>query len=188
MNGKPEELELTRERILAVAREVGAGIFTPAEIEQIRRQLIVRLGTGGRASHDQIAAVLAEAGIPVRRPRQDGSARYEEEFHDLLRFSTLEDAEMCLIRLDELLRKFREQADPEGESRVFEVAQLGLRRAVMISRNTKVDAEKRKEKEEVCRWFRVWLENPGAFFEWLELRKQAPDFRRRFGSRAPVES
>ncbi|HVB33165.1 MAG TPA: hypothetical protein VNJ52_02140 [Patescibacteria group bacterium] len=186
MNAKPEDM--MREAILAIAREVVAGIFTPAEIEQIRRQLLVRLGSDGKTSHDQIAAVLAEAGLPVRRPRQEGPARYEEEFRDLLHFSTLGDAEMCLIRLDELLRKFREQGDPAGESRVFEVAQLGLRRAVMISRNTKVDADKRKEKEEVCRWFRVWMENPAAFFDWLELRKQAPDFRRKFGWRAPVES
>ncbi|HVB97869.1 MAG TPA: hypothetical protein VNJ12_00855 [Candidatus Dormibacteraeota bacterium] len=180
--------ETIRETILALAQEVGAGIFTPAEMEQIRRQLLVRLGSEGRVSPEEIAAVLAEAGIPVRRSRQEGSAHYEEEFRDLLRFSTLEDAEMCLIRLDELLRKFREQGDPSGESRVIAVAQLGLRRAMMISRNAKVDAGKRVEKEEVSRWFRVWLENPGAFFDWLELRKQAPDFRQRFGHQTAVES
>jgi hypothetical protein len=177
----------TKEAILSVAHEVGAGIFTAAEIEQIRRQLLVRLGGEAQTSHEQIAAVLAEAGIPVRRSRDDGTTRYEEEFRDLLRFSTLEDAEMCIIRLDELFRKFREQGDPAGELRVIEVARLGLRRAVMISRNAKVDPEKRAEKEEVSRWFRVWIENPTAFFDWLELRKQAPEFRRHFDRATPVE-
>jgi hypothetical protein len=178
----------TREAILSMAREVGAGIFTFAEIEQVRRQLLARLGAEASASHEEIAAVLAQAGIPVRRTRAEGAARYEEEFRDLLHFSTLEDAEVCLVRLDELLRKFRGQGDPAGEARVVEVAQLGLRRAVMISRNAKVDPHKRIEKEEVSRWFRVWLQNPAAFFDWLELRKQTPEFRRCFERRATVES
>ena len=177
----------TKEAILSVAHKVGAGIFTAAEIEQIRRQLLAQLGDDGETTHEQIATVLSEAGIPVRLSRDEGRTRYEEEFRDLLHFSTLDDAEMCLIRLDELLRKFREQGDPAGELRVIEVARLGLRRAVMISRNAKVDPEKRAEKEEVSQWFRVWIESPGAFFDWLELRKQAPEFRRLFDDRAPVE-
>jgi hypothetical protein len=176
------------EMILEVARELGAGIYTPAEIEQIRRQLLVRYADQGRTSPDHIAQVLVEAGLPVRRTLEAGATRYEEEFQDLLHFATLEDAEMCLIRLDELLRKFREQGDAEGEARVIEVAQLGYRRAVMISRNPKVDPAKRAEKEEIRQWFHVWLENPQAFFDWLELRKQAPEFQQRFGRRAAVES
>lgn len=179
---------IKNELILEVARELGASIFTPAEIEQIRRQLLVRFADQGRTSPDHIARVLVESGLPVRRSLDPGTARYEEEFHDLLHFATLEDAEMCLIRLDDLLRKFREQGDPEGEARVIEVAQRGYRRAVMISRNPKVDPAKRSEKAEISQWFHTWLDNPEAFFDWLELRKQAPDFQQRFGRRAPVES
>jgi hypothetical protein len=168
-----------KEVILEVAEELGATIFTPAELEQIRRQLLARLGAEGKASAESIAAVLAEAGLAVQRTSEPVAERYEEEFHDLLRFATLEDAEMCLIRLDELLRKFRQEGDRTGETRVREVAQLGHRRAV--------DAVKRAEKTEVAQWFRVWLETPEAFFEWLELRKQAPEFRQRFGRQAQVE-
>jgi hypothetical protein len=177
-----------KELILETARELGVTIFTPAEIEQIRRQLLARHGGEGKTSPEHIAAVLAECGLPVRRSLDMGAMRYEEEFHDLLHFATLEDAEMCLIRLDELLRKFRERKDRVGEARVVEVAQLGHRRAMMIARNPKVAPEKRAEKEEVGRWFHVWLENPEAFFDWLELRKQAPEFRQKFGGQSPVES
>ncbi len=174
--------------ILEVAQQLGASIFTSAEIEQIRRQVLARLRGAGKISPEQIAAVLAASGLIVRRSPEPAPSRYAEEFRDLLHFATLEEAEMCLIRLDELLRKFREQGDHAGEARVVEVAQLGRRRAVMISRNAKVARDKREEKEEVSRWFKLWLENPGAFFDWLELRKQAPEFRRRFGHHSPVES
>ncbi len=176
------------ETILEVARELGSSIFTSAEIEQIRRQVLARLGAAGKIAPEQIAAVLAASGLPVRRSPEPAPSRYEEEFRDLLHFATLEEAEMCLIRLDELLRKFRQQGDHAGEARVIEVGRLGRRRAVMIARNARVAPEKREEKEEVSLWFKLWLENPGAFFDWLELRKQAPEFRRRFGHHSPVES
>jgi hypothetical protein len=112
--------------------------------------------------------------------RSDTEGRYEEEFTDLLHFSTLEEAEMCLVRLDELLRKFLLDSEQAAAERVREVARLGRRRAEMISRNHKVDANKRAEKEEIAHWFAIWLETPDAFFDWLEVRKQSVDFLNKF--------
>jgi len=66
--------------------------------------------------------------------------------------------------------------------RVLEIARLGKRRAEMISLNRKVEARKREEKKEIAEWFRIWLETPEAFFDWLEVRKASPDFRQRFGN------
>ena len=112
--------------------------------------------------------------------RTDTEDLYEEEFEDLLHFSTLEEAEMCLIRLDELLRKFLTEGERAPAERVREVARLGRRRAEMIARNHKVEPKKRQSKEEVAHWFAVWLETPDAFFDWLEVRKQSPEFQERF--------
>jgi hypothetical protein len=170
-----------KERILAVARELSKPVYTPAEIEQIRRKLIAEYGEAGKTSPDYIEDVLLEAGMRVvLSARTDTQGRYEEEFHDLLHFSTLEEAEMCLVRLDELLRKFTTEGERAAAARVREVAQLGRRRAEMIARNHKVAAAKRAEKEEVARWFTVWLEQPDAFFDWLEVRKFSPEFQNRF--------
>ena len=167
--------------ILQIASELGASRFAPAEIEQIRRRMIERLGETGKSSPDHIAGVLGEAGLRVvLSPQADTEGRYEEEFRDLLHFSTLEEAEMCLVRLDELWRKFREAGERPAAERVLEVARLGRRRAQMIARNTKVDAHKRAEKQEIAQWFQVWLETPDAFFDWLELRKQAAEFKGEF--------
>ncbi|HXW17576.1 MAG TPA: hypothetical protein VEJ39_04700 [Candidatus Acidoferrales bacterium] len=174
-----------KELILEAAETLEAERVTAAEIEQIRRQLIVQMGEEGNTSADYIAGVLAEAGRRViLSTRADTEGRYEEEFHDLLHFSTLEDAEMCLIRIDELYRKFRREGDRAAEERVREVGLLGRRRAEMIARNHKVDAFKRAEKEEIAQWFAIWLETPDAFFDWLEVRKQTPDYERRFGASA----
>jgi len=48
--------------------------------------------------------------------------------------------------------------------------------ARLVSRNEKVDPEKRKQKTEMVEWMLVWLENPGIFDTWVELRKQAIRF------------
>jgi hypothetical protein len=174
--------------ILELARNLGKPRFTPAEIEQIRRQLIAQLGAGGKTSSDYIVSVLEEAGLRVVwSTKSDTEGRYEEEFQDLLHFSTLDEAEMCLVRLDELLRKFIVESERPAAERVREVARLGRRRAEMISRNHKVDALKRLEKEEIAHWFGIWLETPDAFFDWLEVRKQSPDFQKKFASQAAEE-
>ena len=172
-----------KDLILAVARELSKGRFTPAEIEQIRRQLIAHLGERGKTSADYIVSVLEEAGLRVvLSTRSDTQGKYEEEFADLLHFSTLEDAEMSLVRLDELLRKFQSAGESAAAERVREVARLGRRRAEMIARNQKVDERKRAEKLEIAQWFAIWLETPGAFFDWLEVRRQSPDFQKRFAA------
>jgi hypothetical protein len=80
------------------------------------------------------------------------------------------------------MRKFRAHGERAAVERVLDVARLGKRRAEMIARNRKVDAHKRAEKEEIADWFRIWLETPDAFFDWLDLRKQSPEFQKKFPS------
>ncbi len=181
---KPQRRQLTKkEWILEIARGLEKPRFTSAEIEQIRRQLIAHVGAPGKTSPDYVISVLEEAGLRVvRSTRADTEGRYEEEFHDLLHFSTLDEAEMCIVRLDELLCKFRSEGERAAVERVREVGLLGRRRAEMIARNPKVDAAKRAEKEEVAHWFGIWLETPEVFFDWLEARKQSTDFVQRFGT------
>jgi hypothetical protein len=181
-NGEPRGAAPTKKQlILTIAAGIATPRFTPAEIEQIRRQLIAHLGEPGKTSPDYIVSVLQEAGLRVVLSlRSDTQGQYEEEFADLLHFSTLEDAEMSIVRLDELLRKFLSSGEQTAAERVREVARLGRRRAEMIARNHKVDEKKRAEKQEIAQWFGVWLSGPDAFFDWLEVRKQSPDFQSKF--------
>jgi len=175
------ESSTKKDLILEAAHALGKPRFTPAEIEQIRRQLISQLGASGKTSSDYVVSVLEEAGMRVVwSTKSDTEGRYEEEFTDLLHFSTFTEAEMCLVRLDEMLRKFVTESERTAAERVREVARLGRRRAEMISRNHKVEAGNRAQKEEVAHWFGIWLETPDAFFDWLEVREQSPDFQKKF--------
>jgi hypothetical protein len=174
--------ETKREAILDIAEGLGLEKFTPAEVEQIRRQLVAKLGASGKTSGDYIVQVLSAAGLRVVLSAEtDTEGQYEEEFRDLLHFATLEEAEICLMRLDELWRKFRSEGKRAATERVLEVARLGRRRAEMIARNPRVEAHKRDQKQEILEWFRIWLETPDSFFDWLDLRKQSPEYVHRFG-------
>lgn len=176
-----EDLKTKKTLILDTAREIKVEKWTPAEIDQLRRRLIAEHGEAGKAGPDYIAEVLKDAGHRVLLTLQEeAEEQYEEEFEDLLHFKTLEDAEVSIMRLDELMRKFREQSEHAAVERVLNVARLGKRRAEMISRNHKVEPHKREEKVEIANWFRIWLETPDAFFDWLDVRKQSPEFQAKF--------
>lgn len=167
--------------ILETAREINAQKWTPAEIEQLRLRLLAEHGEAGKTGTDYIADVLKDAGHKVLLSMQEkAEEQYEEEFEDLLHFKTLGDAEVSIMRLDELLRKFRAQGEKAAVERVLEVARLGKRRAEMIARNHKVEPQTRSEKVEIASWFRIWLETPDSFFDWLDVRKHSAEFQQRF--------
>ena len=176
-----DHLKTKKALILETAREIKVQQWTPAEIDQLRRRLLAEHGDAGKAGSDYIADVLKDAGQKVTLNQQEeAEEQYEEEFEDLLHFKTLKDAEVSIMRLDELMRKFRVHGEHAAVERVLNIARLGKRRAEMISRNRKVEAQKRAEKEEIGGWFRIWLETPDTFFDWLEVRKQAPDYLAKF--------
>jgi hypothetical protein len=171
-----------KELIVEAARDLGVQKWTTAEIDQLRRKLIADHGEAGKSSNEYISDVLEAMGWKVQlSEREEAEERFEEEFEDILHFRTLHDAEVSLTRLDELLRRFRTHGEKAAVDRVLEIARLGKRRAEMISHNRKVEVRKREEKKEIAEWFRIWLETPDAFFDWLEVRKASQEFREKFG-------
>jgi hypothetical protein len=171
-----------KEMILDAAHEIAAQKWSVAEVDQLRRRLIADHGESAKTSNEYIAEVLKEAGFKIQlTEREEAEDRFEEEFEDILHFKTLQDAEVSLTRLDELVRRFRAHGETAAVGRVMEIARLGKRRAEMISLNRKVEEKKRREKKEIAEWFRIWLETPDAFFDWLDVRKGSPEFRAAFG-------
>src|SRR5271154_6934108 len=177
-----------KELILAAAREIKTPNWTPAEIDQLRRRLIATHGEVGKTSTEYITDVLKGAGYKLLLTLQeDAEDQYEEEFEDILHFTTLQDAEVSLMRLDDLMRRFQTHGEPAAVERVLNVARLGKRRAEMIARNQKVQAQKRAEKEEMASWCRIWLEPPNSFFDWFDVRKESAGFQSNFPPRNSEE-
>lgn len=106
---------------------------------------------------------------------------YASRLEGLLEFRDLASAETSLRRLDTAYREYQQGSDHQGMRSVRALALKGKQRAASLARNPRVNAKKREEKREIADWFRVWLESPDLFFDWLELRKRAGDFVSRFG-------
>ena len=98
-------------------------------------------------------------------------------------FRNLGSAEESIRKLDAAYRDCRQASDRSGMRLVRSLVLKGKQRAASMARNPKINASKREEKAEIADWFRIWLESPDLFFEWLELRKQTADFQGRFAVR-----
>jgi hypothetical protein len=102
---------------------------------------------------------------------------YREVLSGILAFSTFDEAEQTLKRLEKICRNYQEASDKKGVAYCRQIAALGRRRAELISLNKKVALQKQLQKKEIATWFKVWLETPAIFEDWLSLRKSTEEFR-----------
>jgi hypothetical protein len=103
---------------------------------------------------------------------------YDSILDGILSFATLAETEETIHRLEDLRQRFRAASDKKGVEYCRQLARLGRQRAEMIARNARVGPAKQVLKREAALWFRIWLETPDLFADWLALRKQTDEFRR----------
>lgn len=102
---------------------------------------------------------------------------YRKVFEGLLSFSSLRDTEETIRRLEILCQQYRSASDKKGMEYCRQIAVLGRRRAELISRNKRVSPDRRLQKLEIATWFKIWLETPDLFWDWLSLRKNTEEFQ-----------
>jgi hypothetical protein len=155
------------------------------EIRALEHELRVRLGA--KTSPSYIAGILRAAGKIVEYEDRFTGPPIEEPYasrlRDLLEFHDLASAEASLRKLDALYREYREASDGAGARWVRALLLKGKLRVSSLAANPRVNPQKRAEKAEIATWFRIWLETPDLFFDWLDLRKASEDFRRLHGEK-----
>ena len=114
----------------------------------------------------------------MTRGELDIEKPYCEDLNGILVFSDLIETENTIRNLEKLCRKYLKASDKKGVEYCRRIALLGRKRAELISRNKRVSLQKRLEKREIAEWFRIWLETPALFEDWLSLRKQTEDFKK----------
>jgi hypothetical protein len=181
--GKPSKKQIILECCTARALErIGA-----AEIHALENDLRLRLGPNARTSPSHIVQVLRGAGKQVdyqdRFSTPPMPEPYASRLRGLLEFHDLESAEASLRKLDQAYREYRAAADRTGVNLVRSILIKGKLRAASLAAKPRVNAAKRAEKREIASWFRIWLETPDLFFDWLEVRKASEEFRQLFGER-----
>jgi hypothetical protein len=134
----------------------------PAAIsEEIWRELVALLAP---ISESYLRDLLQATGLPIVQPL--GGVRQ----------SSFEDLQTSLLELEREYSKAVAGGDPMRAAACRGVVIRAKDRARLISRNERVDPEKRREKTEMVEWMLVWLENPGIFESWVDLRKKAPTY------------
>jgi hypothetical protein len=155
------------------------------ELRVIRSELQRQLGPRGKTSLAYIASVLRAAGYRVEYEDRYSAPVLPEPYagrlKGVLEFHDLGSAERSLLKLDAIYRDYGSAADPIGAKWVYALVKWGKLRAKSLAANPRVRAEKRIEKQEISRWFQVWLETPDLFADWLALRKSSGEFRALFG-------
>ena len=107
---------------------------------------------------------------------------YASRLAGALEFRDFASAEASLQKLDAFYREYRQVSDRVGTSLVRALVLKGKQRAESLGASPRVHPDKRREKQEIASWFRVWLEASDLFFDWLELRKRSEEFQRLFSN------
>jgi len=112
-------------------------------------------------SETYLRDLLQATGLPIAQPF--GGVRQ----------SSFEDLEASLLDMEKAYSKAVANQDRKRAIACRRAVIQAKDRARLISRNQKVDPEKRRQKAEMVEWMLVWLENPGIFESWVALRKNS---------------
>jgi len=112
-------------------------------------------------SENYLRDLLQATGLPIAQPF--GGVRQ----------SSFEDLEASLLEMEKEYSKAVARHDRKRAIACRRVVIQAKDRARLISRNQKVDSEKRRQRAEMVEWMLVWLENPGIFESWVALRKKS---------------
>ena len=177
-----------KQLVLDYRQRHGMGRAGERELRIIQKEIRDRLAGPPPPSLSYIASVLRQAGTQVdyedRYSDPSIPASYAARLEGVLRFQDLATAEDALVKLDAAYHDYQSASDHAGERLVRTLILRGKQRAESLAANRRVSHEKRLEKREIASWFRIWLENPGLFFGWLEVRKQTDEFRTLFPSQS----
>ena len=181
-------IKTKKQAILEYRQEHGLENAAAQELRLIQAELS-RLDPGRRPSLSYIANVLREAGTRVEFDHRYVDPWMEDPYatrlKGLLQFRDLETAECALRKLDEAYRAYQKASDHKGVNLVRSLALKGKQRAEGLAANPRVSPARRAEKREIASWFRVWLESPELFHDWLEVRKQSEEFQAMFPADGP---
>lgn len=157
------------------------------EIEAIETVVRDIFGSNAVESPMIIARLLADEGAELRHSeileldvKRRLESPYDAMFRNILKFSDFKQTLNSIRQLENLRRKFLKENDKEGLRLVRETGIKGKERAAMISKNPKVEKIKRAEKAEIAEWFKLYLQSPEIFENWVKLRQKSKDFKERF--------
>jgi hypothetical protein len=82
------------------------------------------------------------------------------------------------------LERLRQRAETSGDRaalhQVRTLAVNGRQQAELLAKDRKLSQHERAEQAEIVEWLKLWIQTPGLFADWLELRRRSPEFQKKF--------
>lgn len=170
-----------QEMVLEIYDREAMGEVTAAEIEIINQALIAEYGQGGAMEPAEIASILNQEELPVRFDQvfrmNSPTEHYENLFRGLNGCDSLEEAETALRRIDELYGRFQQAGDKTGVHFARQAALRLKQQTAALLQSSQPTEQRSTELGEIAQWVTVWLQTPGVFAQWLELRKATAAFK-----------
>jgi hypothetical protein len=156
------------------------------ELEEIQQALHAKFGAGGFQSPAAIARTVADEGAVLRHPEvfecdlKWRKGKLEEgRFQGGLDFSNLSLAFESVVKLEEERMELQAK-DAKGLKQLRDVVTTARKDLLLNARSKILDEKQREQAKEISEWLGVWLQAPELFSDWLDLRRRAPEFRKRF--------
>ncbi len=155
--------------VLVYVEQHQPAVMDGQQLAALRLRVAKSVGTARRISQQYLIDVLSQTDVPIARSLGGLPADLRDRVH-------FRDPEAAASSLLDLQREF-EEARRRGDSQRAQDCRSAVRQAKdrlrLVLRRSNLSAEKKEEKQELLRWFLVWLETPKLFGQWLELRRSA---------------
>jgi len=159
------------------------------EIEAIRAAIEGEFGPAAVDSPMIIARLLADEGAELRHSEilelYVGLAKdrpYDAAFRNIVQLENFDETAASIRNLENLRQSYMASNDREG---LRLVRDAGIRAKDELNARAEKesgDAAYKLRSQESSDWFGVWLQTPTIFDNWLDLRRESPEFQEKFGT------
>jgi hypothetical protein len=179
-----------RELIIEAWDRLGRGAIGESELRAIQQSV------GDDEGPAAIARVLADEGAELLHPeviefdarwreaKIEKDSRNSKALEDLLTGKPLRlsKAEALIKKLEGLRRRAEKSGDQMAAKELVSIAVSSRQTAELLAKDRKLTAAERAEQSEIGEWLKVWIQTPGLFADWLELRRRSAEFQKKFSS------
>jgi hypothetical protein len=177
-----------RELIIQAWDRLGRGAIGESELSEIQQSV------GDDESPAAIARVLADEGAELLHPeviefdarwreaKIEKDSRKSKALEDLLTGKPLRlsKAEALIKKLEGLRKRADKSGDQVAAKELVSMAVSSRQMAELLAKDRKLTAAERAEQSEIAEWLKVWIQTPGLFADWLELRRRSAEFQKKF--------
>lgn len=177
-------------------------VWEKLDCESIGEDEIGAIETAVRAEYGEkavdspmvTARLLADEGAELRHDelmklhvKSYLDSPYAPMFRNIFNVSGFSQTLSSINSIENLRKKFANDSDKEGLRLIKEKTIEIKTQALATSMDQNISARVRAENAEIAEWLALWLQSPEVFENWVKLRQNSLDFKKKFSAEATIE-